>query len=282
VEGALMAVDLQALATDTRAETTDLVAMVRAAGASALDAPTPADGWTVRDQLAHLAFYDGVAVIALTDPQAFAAIRAAAMPDLQAYIDAALEHGHGRDLDDMLGWVVTERSRFADALAATDPGARVPWFGPDMTPASKGTARLMESWAHGQDVADALGVVREPSARLRHVAHIGVRALPNSFRTRGIEPPDTPVHVALTAPDESLWTWGDAQAVDRVTGPALDFCLVVTQRRHLDDTALAVTGPVARQWMSIAQAYAGPAGPGRTPSDPLQPRSAHASRPNGA
>jgi uncharacterized protein (TIGR03084 family) len=70
------------------------------------------------------------------------------------------------------------------------------------------------------------------------------------------------VHVALTAPDGTWWTWGD-DAADAVRGDALDFCLVVTQRRHLDDTDLSVTGPVARQWIAIAQAFAGPAGAGR-------------------
>jgi uncharacterized protein (TIGR03084 family) len=266
-----VAVDLGALATDLRADTEELAAIVRSGGDGALDCATPAEGWAVRDQLSHLAFYDRIAVIALTDPVAFADIRAEAMPDLQAYIDAALRSGDGRDLDDMLAWVVAERDAFAAALVAGDPSERVPWFGPDMTRASKGTARLMESWAHGQDVADALGVVREPGARIRHVAHIGVRAFPNSFRTRGLEVPDVPVHVALVAPDGSVWTWGDDDAVDRVVGPAVDFCLVVTQRRNLADTDLVVTGPVAQHWMSIAQAYAGPPGPGRAPSNTVLP-----------
>ena len=68
------------------------------------------------------------------------------------------------------------------------------------------------------------------------------------------------VHDEVTGED---WTWGDEGVVDQVRGPALDFCLVVTQRRHLDDTALEVEGPVAAEWMSIAQAFAGPPGPGR-------------------
>jgi len=258
-----MAVDLRALARDLRDETNDLAGIVRRAGPDALDRATPAAGWTVRDQLTHLAFYDHVAVVALTDHAAFALIHADAMPDLQAYIDGALVAGHGRDVDDMLAWLVAERGAFAAALERVDPATSVPWFGPDMTAASKGTARLMETWAHGQDVADALGVERVPTARLRHVAHIGVRAMPNSFRTHGLDVPSVPVFVELTAPDGSPWRWGEPDAADRVTGPALDFCFVTTQRRHLDDTALVIEGPVARQWMAIAQAYAGPPGSGR-------------------
>jgi uncharacterized protein (TIGR03084 family) len=260
-----MAVHLPALARDLRSETAELARVVRAAGERSLELATPAQGWTVRDQLTHVALYDHVAVIALTDPDSFAAIRAEAMPDLQAYVDGALSAGHGRDLDDMLGWLVSEREALALALEGIDETrrVRVPWFGPDMTPASKGTARLMETWAHGQDVADAIGVQRAPTGRLRHVAHIGVRSLANSFRTRDLDVPTADVRVELCTPDGALWAWGDPAAEDRVTGPALDFCLVTTQRRHLDDTALVVDGAVARQWMAIAQAYAGPPGPGR-------------------
>jgi hypothetical protein len=48
-----------------------------------------------------------------------------------------------------------------------------------------------------------------------------------------------------------------------VTGPALDFCLLVTQRRHRDDLALETTGDDAAHWLTIAQAFAGPPGAGR-------------------
>ncbi len=123
----------------------------------------------------------------------------------------------------------------------------------------------METWAHGQDVADALGVPREPTGRLRHIAHLGVRTFGFCFRLHGRPVPDPPVRVELTAPDGTTWAWGPAGARDRVTGPALDFCLVVTQRRHLTDTALEVHGPVATEWISIAQAFAGAPGGGRTP-----------------
>jgi hypothetical protein len=151
-----------------------------------------------------------------------------------------------------------------------------------MSIASSVTARLMETWAHGQDVADALGVTREPTARLRHIAHLGVRTLGFSFRLRGAEAPAIPVRVELVAPDGSTWDWGPADAADRVTGPALDLCLVVTQRRHVGDTALRVEGPVAADWMAIAQAFAGTPGPGRvrtTSADTAAPAGSPAGRP---
>ena len=108
------------------------------------------------------------------------------------------------------------------------------------------TARLMETWAHGQDVADALDATREPTARLRHVAHIGVLARPFAYATRGMQVPERDVRVELAAPDGSTWTWGPEDAADVVRGDALDFCLVVTQRRHPADTALVVEGPGGR------------------------------------
>jgi uncharacterized protein (TIGR03084 family) len=134
-----------------------------------------------------------------------------------------------------------------------------------MSAASLVTARIMETWAHGQDVADALDAQREPTARLRHVAFIGARALPNSYQARGLPVPDSPVRVELQAPGGDVWAFGPDDARDTVRGPALDFCLAVTQRRHIDDLDLALDGPVAQQWLSIAQAFAGPPGPGRKP-----------------
>jgi uncharacterized protein (TIGR03084 family) len=126
----------------------------------------------------------------------------------------------------------------------------------------------METWAHGQDVVDALGADRPPTDRLRHVAHIGFVALRFSLAINVHPPNDTPVAVVLEGPSGDVWTWGpgeDASVADRVEGTALDFCLVVTQRRHRDDTDLRVSGPAALEWMQVAQAFAGGPGSGRSP-----------------
>jgi uncharacterized protein (TIGR03084 family) len=132
-----------------------------------------------------------------------------------------------------------------------------------MSAASAVTARLMETWAHGQDIADALSLTRPATARLRHIAHIGVAAIGFNFALHGLPAPDRPIRVELTAPDGAAWTWGPAGVPDVVRAPAIDFCQVVTQRRHRADTALTATGPAAQQWISIAQAFAGAPGPGR-------------------
>ena len=125
------------------------------------------------------------------------------------------------------------------------------------------TARLMETWAHGLDVADTLGVKRPATARLRSIAHIGVRTRDFAFSINGLTPPAEPFRVELRAPDRSVWEWGPDDAEQRVTGAAEDFCMLVTQRRPRADLDVHPVGADAEQWLGIAQAFAGPPGPGR-------------------
>ena len=221
-----------------------------------LSRDTPAAGWTVGDTIAHLWFFDREATTALVNPDEFAQILDEAINSPDAYMARTLSDG--KRLGDELPavWRRT-RSDLLAALRATPPSTKVPWFGPPMSPASFATARMMEYWAHGQDIADALGVIRPPTDRLRHICHLGVRTRAFSYVVRGMTPPETDVYVALTGPGGDSWTWGDPASLDRVAGSALDFCLVVTQRRLVADTDLEVSGPVATEWMSIAQAFAG-------------------------
>jgi uncharacterized protein (TIGR03084 family) len=228
------------------------------------DRPTPATGWTVRDQVSHLAFFDDVACTAMTDPERFASMAQRAMSSEDDPMAEHLRRGRSMSGPEVLRWWRCARSEMIDAAVELDPGSRIPWFGPPMGAMSFVSARLMETWAHGQDVADTLGVRRVPTRRLRHVAHLGVGARPYSYIVRGLEPSSAPVRVELLAPDDELWTWG-GEAEQLVRGSALEFCLVVTQRRNLSDTSLETIGDDASTWMTIAQAFAGPAGPGRPP-----------------
>jgi uncharacterized protein (TIGR03084 family) len=247
---------------DLIAEHDDLDSLVAPLEPIAWDTPTASPGWSIRDQVSHLWFFDQKAALALTDPEAFRA-------DADRLIasggtEASVLPGRSMEPGELLAAWRSDRAELLTAARVVDASARVPWYGPAMGARSFITARLMETWAHGQDVADALGAQRVPTERLRHVAHIGVRARPFSYAVNGLVPPDDDVQVSLNAPDGDVWQWG-APGANAVVGPALDFCLVVTQRRHLGDTALDVRGPAAEEWMSIAQAFAGPPGPGRTP-----------------
>ena len=253
--------------TDLAAEGADLDALVADLSADGWRRPTPAPGWSVADQIAHLAWTDGIALLAATDADAFGpSLRSAAVATQEGrdgYIDhVAHERAAVAPATLLAGWRAG-RAHLAAALAAVPDGVKLPWFGPPMSATSMATARLIETWAHGQDVWDALGRTREPTERLRHVAHIGVRTRDFAYALHGRTPPDELFRVELTTPSGTVWTWGAHDATQRVTGPALDFCLLVTQRRHRADLALTATGDAADAWLDIAQAFAGPPGAGR-------------------
>jgi uncharacterized protein (TIGR03084 family) len=224
---------------------------------------TPAAGWTVSDGIGHLTYFDGTALIALTDPEAFSASVAVLLEGVGRG-DLTLAETRVMTGAELLARWRAGRGALLAELRRTDPKTRVPWYGPAMSAVSFATARLMETWAHGQDIVDALGASRPATDRLRHVAHIGVRARPFSYVTNGREVPEGDVRVELRAPSGETWEWNES-ATDCVSGDALDFCLVVTQRRHVSDTGLNVEGALAQDWIAIAQAFAGPPGTGRRP-----------------
>ncbi|HEX7166900.1 MAG TPA: TIGR03084 family metal-binding protein [Acidimicrobiales bacterium] len=229
--------------------------------------PTPAEGWAVRDQISHLNYFDDKAKLALTDPDAFRAH----VEDLFSGRTPVGDTDLGRTgrHDELLEAWRRDRRALVDAATKADPDARVPWYGPAMSLASFLTARLMETWAHGQDVADALDLPPVVSERLRHVCHIGVGARAYTHRVHGVEDTGEPVRVTLRSPSGETWSWGPEDAANVIEGSALEFALVATQRRHRDDTSLRANGPVAEQWLSILQAFAGPAGTGREPGMPI-------------
>jgi uncharacterized protein (TIGR03084 family) len=246
------------LADELAAEQESLDALVRSLNAMQWAVSTPAAGWDVRDQIAHLALVDELAAQAVLDPDEFARTLAAATADQHAYEAAAAERGRRLAGEQTLLWWRAARAHSVTALKQADVETRLPWFGPPMKLRSFITARLMETWSHGQDVADALGTSRVPTDRLAHIAHMGVATRGWSFASHGQPVPDSEVHVDLELPSGRRITWGPPGAADQVRGSALDFCLVVTQRRYWLDTALEAEGGQARAWLEIAQAFAGP------------------------
>jgi uncharacterized protein (TIGR03084 family) len=253
------------LCDDLVAEHDDLDHLVAPLGPVDWSRDTPAPGWAIRDQISHLTYFDGTALQALTDLDAFRAGRDALIAGLPA--DPSVDLGRSVPPEELLAAWRTGRGALVAAARRLDPTARVEWYGPPMSARSFITARLMETWAHGQDVADTLGATRVPTDRLRHVAHIGVSTRAWSYTVHGREVPQGDVRVELDAPGGDCWSWGDQAAADVVRGPALDFCLVVTQRRHVDDTALVAQGQLAGEWLGLAQAFAGGAGEGRRPGE---------------
>jgi len=256
-------VDVGAVLADLVAEQESLDAVVRDLDAIDLARPTPSPGWSVAHQIAHLTWFDMSAALAIADPDEFLesrdALISAAMADPAAVDRLTLGDLVDLPVDQLLGEWRAARGNLALAASTLGGDDRVDWYGPSMSARSFLTARLMEVWAHGQDVIDALEdpAPRPATDRLRHIAHLGFVTRRWSYAVRGDEAPDAEVLVELVAPSGEPWAWGPDDADNIVRGPAEDFCLVVTQRRHVEDTELDVTGEAAADWMRVAQAFAG-------------------------
>jgi uncharacterized protein (TIGR03084 family) len=229
---------------------------------------TPSPGWTVADQVGHLAYFDRQAHLAITDPDTFAAglgeFAAAAMNGLEGLDEMTLREYRALIPGELLKEWRTAREALIAAAAQLDAERRVPWYGPSMGARSFITARMMETWAHGQDIVDALDLTRPDADRLQHVARLGFLTRGWSYQSRGKPVPSEPVRLQLKAPGGETWRLGPDEATSVVAGPAVDFCLVVVQRRHVDDTMLQAD-PLGREWLLIAQAFAGPPTEGPPP-----------------
>ena len=260
--------DVGGVLDDLVAEQAALDQVVAALPDQAWSVATPSPGWTVADQIGHLAFFDLAAATAIAEPDLFAQQRAELVDTLTTGgdIDEMVLGGFRRlkPADQLEHWR-SARAMLATAAKGLAEDARVEWYGPSMGAKSFLTARLMEVWAHGLDVCDAAGTTRTPTDRIRHIAQLGVITRGWSYAVRGDTMPDVPVRVTLTAPSGTEWAWGDAEATETISGDAIDFCAVVTQRRHVDDTDLLVSDGAARDWMLIAQAFAGGPTTGPTP-----------------
>ncbi len=258
------------VAVDLRDEYRDLDGLCATLTHDQWQARTAFYGWTPWDEVAHLCFFDEAALQSVRDPGRFAveasllSQRIARGEAISAIARSAYGHLDGPAL---LGHWRTRYEGLVDALAPLDPKARLSWYGPPMSARSFATARLMETWAHGQDIWDALGRRRPASDRLRHIAHLGVTTFGWTFVNRKLPVPAVLPYVALQAPRGDTWTWGDPGSEHRVAGSAEDFCLLVTQRRHVDDTGLQYTAGAVADWLRIAQCFAGKPADGPKPGE---------------
>jgi uncharacterized protein (TIGR03084 family) len=224
---------------------------------------TPAEGWDIATTVVHLAWTDECAIAAGTDKSAWDDLVLRAIANPTGFVDDEAFAGAKASGAEIFERWTSTRPALATMLREYPEGEKLPWYGPPMSPASMATARFMETWAHTLDVADALGVKLEPTDRIKHVAHLGVRTRDFAFGVHELEPPAEAFRVELTSPSGEVWAWGPEDAAQSVRGPAYDFCLLVTQRIHRDDTHLVATGADAERWLGIAQAFAGPSGDGR-------------------
>lgn len=255
--------DMTTICADLQDELEALDTIVSPLDEAAWNTPTPAEGWAVRDQIIHIGGTDRTAAVAAAEPERFQTEFLNA--DRNDRIQRIEAETGSLDGAGVLTWWRRGYQSLLELFSQLDAKTRIPWFGPPMSAISFATARLMETWAHGQDIVDALDIDRPGTERLRHVAHIGVLARPFSYQVNQKAMPEAAIRVELVSPAGAFWSWGDEEATNRVYGDALDFCLAVTQRRHLADTDLRIEGAAAEEWMSMAQTFAGPAGSGRQP-----------------
>lgn len=221
--------------------------------------------WTVNDVVLHLHSGDLNAAASVRDPAEYEALRRDIQDKRKDGLSLIAETR--QRYPDLRGKALLARwwqqlEALCDLLAAKDPQARLSWAGPTMAVKMFTTARQMETWAHGQEIYDVMGKERVFHDRLRNVAEIGVRTFGWTFANRKQPPPGAVPYVRLKAPSGAIWEWNAPSTENAVEGDGVEFCQVVTQTRNVGDTSLRVTGDVARQWMALAQCFAGP------PNDP--------------
>jgi len=242
---------------DLAAESAQIDGWVGGLDASGWATVTTPEGWTIAHQIGHLHWTDSMSITAITDAEAFAESLEAAAKAPADFVDRAAEELATRPPEQLLSAWRDGRTELDQALRGVPDGQKITWYGPPMSATSMATARFMETWAHGHDIAESLGVQVPRTDRVRHVCHLGVRTFGFAHLMRGEDVPDVPVRVELTGPGGDLWTWGDAGAENRVTGDAWDFALLGARRRHRDDVDVRAEGPVADHWLDIVQTFAG-------------------------
>lgn len=244
-------------AEDFRSESTALYGLLDKTDSKTFDEKTLFKDWTINAVLQHLFFWNQMAAYQLTDEAALIGTlkgMTAAGKGMRSFESAHFEGLKGRDL--LESWI-QDVNRTADLFADADPKARLKWAGPDMSARSSITARLMETWAHGQEVYDHLGVVRRNEDRIQNIVVLGVNTFGWTYKTRKETPPGPMPYLELTAPSGAVWTFGEPNETEHISGLAEEFCQIVTQTRNVADTRLEVTGATAQDWMSKAQCFAG-------------------------
>jgi uncharacterized protein (TIGR03084 family) len=224
--------------------------------------------WTIHDVVAHLHIFNWAADASIHQPDEF-----------RSFVAELQEKGAaGRSLRETTDeWLGGQRNRavyelwrsyypqMCERLEGVDPKKRVEWVGPSMSVRSSITARHMETWAHGQEVFDVLGLDRREEDRIKNVAFLGINTFGWTYAVRKLDVPEVVPHVRLTAPSGDIWEWNETEEANRIEGSAVEFCQVVTQVRNIGDTRLLVKGDVANEWMSMAQCFAGPPQPPPAP-----------------
>jgi uncharacterized protein (TIGR03084 family) len=255
---------LEAVLADLEAESLQLEGWVTPLDEAGWATVTTPEGWTVANQIAHLAWTDWASSCAIEDGAEWEALINEAIKSIESspgFVDVESERWASNvDTAGQLARWRKGRAKLAADLRAVPDGQKLKWFGPPMSPASMATARMMETWGHSQDVAEGLDIEVPRTDRCKHVCYLATRTRGYVYASRFMEAPDIEVRVELTSPSGEKWTWGSDEAAESITGSAWDFALLATRRRHVDDTDVVAHGAAAEEWLPMLQAFAGPPG----------------------
>ncbi len=245
---------------DFRDESEKLYQVLKPFGDLDFDKATLFKGWTINDILIHLYDWNCAASLSITDEDEFLEFVELALP---AALRGGLRQFENERYPNLKGQELLETwhdcyIQTADLFSKQDPKARLKWAGADMSARSSITARLMETWAHGQALYDLSGIERVNEDYIKNIAYLGVNTFGWSFKVNKKPIPETVPYLRLTAPSGDIWEWSDPENENRIKGLATEFCQVVAQTRNLADTSLKIDGAVAFEWMNIAQCFAGP------------------------
>jgi uncharacterized protein (TIGR03084 family) len=218
------------------------------------DLPTPAEGWTIRDQVSHLADVNEVAVDTMQDGPRSLNVDAGRFASAEAFTESGCERGRAMNVDELLEWWRASVTKQREAFLALDPKQRVPW-GLGMAARTLVTARLMETWAHAGDIRRALDLPVELTPRLRSVAWLILNAIPYAMTVAQTPiPSDRTIRLELDANGEP-WRIGPEDATDVIRGDALSFCLVGVQRLDAATSGLETDGEFAALALPRLRAY---------------------------
>lgn len=215
------------------------------------DKVTPAKPWTVRDTISHLADFAELAADALDGGDRVKEWQTST--DLDALRNRAIAKGRGMRPQDVIEWWRGGRAKVIEPLSHMSEEDRVEWIEGTMSAKTFATFRLMETWAHGLDIYDALSIEVEDTTRIRHVCWLGWKTLPYAFKAAGLD--YAPVRVEVIGPGYAKWVYGADDAENVIKGSASDWARIVVRRVPPGKTRLKLTGELAETALEVAQAY---------------------------
>jgi uncharacterized protein (TIGR03084 family) len=243
-----------------RQQHAELAGLIEGLDAVGWQRPTRCDGWTVADVVLHLAQTDELALASARGRFAAGLDVLAGGLEPRGNVDDGAAAMVARDRG-MPGEQVGGRWRAGakaldETLAASDPHRRVRWVSGELSTHTLATTRLAECWIHTGDVAEALGVVQEPTDRLQHIARLAWRTLPYAF-ARADRRLSGPVAFDLEAPSGGRWRFApDDEPTTVITGLGADLCLVAARRTDPAATSLRADGPDGAAVLELVRTYA--------------------------